>query len=893
MHIKIVGFKIHLEVEFIFKNGEMTLLRGSSGAGKSTILQAIFWALFGNMRGIYNNARITKNLSVYLSLPEITIFRKKNPELLSVTINNKNYEDVIAQTIIDNIFGNRELWKACSYIEQKSRCSLLSGSGSERMELLNALSFTGETPKEYINKISTMLKEKTNEFERDQSNFVFELNLYTKTLSERTINVLYTEEDILKITNQINELQTYVKNKNEEVLLQERLTGKLNYLKSNKEDIKNKINSLKIFTLEYPVLSSFNEEEITKPEVPEIKEIFLDEKEVISYKEYSNNKINYNREIKNYLEEISKEKEKERILLQAKKELEEIERQINSLKKWECNRTIKQEDIWNVNKFEIERNKNMEECKNIGLVYDENNIRNTINELTEQLKKYNIFESQIENYNKLLQIENKLLEYKNVENNLDHLEKLQKEKASIISEMKKGLELLSCPKCGTSLRYQNNGLILGDRDPVSKNEILKAESDFADLNEKIKKCREFLKLEENRNFLSKAIDKESIKEYLSVKTNKISSLSALINRISKIRYIPEIVESSETLREIYNYQNLLKRKEMLEREINGDKLNGDKLNGEKKEDEKKYNDLLLLLQKNEEKYMEEQKRISKNQELIRKQQETEAERLKILSKYEENKKKREERKLKIEAENNEKIRKYEEYKQKLEIIKREKISLENRMKEIDGEIDLLPINPNIVEEYRKLCIQLDEEKQKLDDAKYTVKTLKIGKELEQKREILIKLQNDVQALTNLKIKAIEVECKQLEDTVNNINTVLETTLPIFFNEPISLTLQLYKKLKTDIMKPGLNLEICYKGFKYDNINSLSGGEGDRISLALLLALNSVSNSPIILLDECVSSLDGDLKESCIIAIKSIPNKTVICIDHDDALEGFYDSVIDV
>ena len=83
MHIKIVGFKIHIDVEFIFQNGEMTLLKGSSGAGKSTILQAVFWALYGNMRSIYNNAGITKNLSVTLSLPGITIYRKKNPELLS------------------------------------------------------------------------------------------------------------------------------------------------------------------------------------------------------------------------------------------------------------------------------------------------------------------------------------------------------------------------------------------------------------------------------------------------------------------------------------------------------------------------------------------------------------------------------------------------------------------------------------------------------------------------------------------------------------------------------------------------------------------------------------------------------------------------------------------
>ncbi len=105
---------------------------------------------------------------------------------------------------------------------------------------------------------------------------------------------------------------------------------------------------------------------------------------------------------------------------------------------------------------------------------------------------------------------------------------------------------------------------------------------------------------------------------------------------------------------------------------------------------------------------------------------------------------------------------------------------------------------------------------------------------------------------------------------------------------------LYKKIKTgNKIKPGLNLEICYKGKKYDKIDRLSGGEGDRISLALLLALNYASNSPLILLDECVSSLDPNLKTACINGIKSIPNKTVICIDHDDSLEGYYNSIIEI
>jgi DNA repair exonuclease SbcCD ATPase subunit len=843
------------------------------------------------MRGIYNNARITKNLSVYLALPGMTILRKKNSDLLSITMSDgKVYEDTIAQSIINDTYGHRELWRACSYIEQKSRCSLLSGSGSERMELLNALSFTGENPKEYINKIVFVLKEKTYEFEQKQTDFIYDLNLYTKTLNERSIKFLYQDEDILKLELIIENISENMKVKNEEVLEQERLLGTLNYLYNNEKELNNKILCCSNkYLLEYPTILTFNEQEIIIPENLFVtNKYIIEDLEIISFPNYTNLKNKYNLEIKKLLEQMSYDKDTQKM----EEELKKIEIELEDISELEVIETkqIKQEDIWNASKLETERQRNMDEAKGIGLQYDDNIIRNTINELSEQLKRYNLFESQIDNYNKLLQLENKIESFEKFSEDISVLETLYKEKSLLINDMKKGLELLSCPKCGVSLRYQNNSLNLGERDPVSKNDILVVEKDILLLNEKIQKYREIIKLNENKDFISKTLDREAIKEYITNSRSKVSSLSALINRISKIRYIPEISkeETSETLTYIYNYQTLKNKRETLIQNIQ-------KRLKYETDSTHQYNKYLVLLQQLEERYQEEQKRILKNQEIIRKHQQIEAERLKTIAKYEEEKKKREQRRIKLENDNMEKIRRYEDEKKKSEMIENEKVSLQNRIIENTREIEILKgkINLKVKEDYLTLCKSSQEEKEKLDDAIYTIKTLKFGKELEEKREVLLKLQNDVQALTNLKIRAVEVECKQLEDTVNNINTVLETTLPIFFNEPISLTLQLYKKLKTEVIKPGLNLEICYKGFKYDNINSLSGGEGDRISLGLLLALNSVSNSLIILLDECVSSLDGDLKENCITAIKSIPNKTVICVDHDDALEGFYDSIIDI
>ena len=207
MRIKIQGFKCHLDEEYLFEDGQMSLIKGESGRGKSTILQAIFWVLYGNMRSIYNNTGGTKSLSVTLEIPGFVISRKKNPELLVVFTEDKRYEDAVAQKAIESLFGPRDVWKACSYIEQQSRCSLLSGSTAERMDLLNSLSFTGETPKEYISKINQKLKEVDHEFTKFQASFTTEVNLYSQSLEKKPVSEIGTETTILQSRENISKLK--------------------------------------------------------------------------------------------------------------------------------------------------------------------------------------------------------------------------------------------------------------------------------------------------------------------------------------------------------------------------------------------------------------------------------------------------------------------------------------------------------------------------------------------------------------------------------------------------------------------------------------------------------------------------------------------------------------
>lgn len=885
MRIKIIGFKCHLETEYIFANNEMTLIKGASGAGKSSILQAIFWALYGGMRSIYNNLRITKNLSVCLELPGITINRKKNSDLLIVTIGDKIYEDNVAQGLIDKMFGTKEVWKACSYIEQQSRCSLLSGSGSERLELLNALSFTGENPKDYINKISEKLKEVTSLFTTQQAVFTTEIEIYTKSLKGKSTIYNFNEEELNNLRNEISSLESQEKQCDEEKSLLDQQQGTLNYLHLSlshlKQDLVAKEKMVNHF---FPILRECKQEIIIPPELY-ISETYpvLEENFLITFEKYSSTKSALMLKINSINNLLAKADQREKELKDAESYLNKMQDKIISIPDISnlVNVPVTQEEIWKIAQIETEREKYEKEAKILGIQYDKNIIQETLHSLSNTLQTYTSLETQVQNYKKLLSLEKNIESLRqilncskeNITSKIQEIEQLSHEKALQISELKKGLELLSCPNCASSLRYKNGVLTLGDRDPVSPSILFEAEEEYKIILSTVNNFRQLLSLEENVKIYQINLDeRKALENHIQNNcSSKIDSLSKSISKLANIKYLSPPSLSSHILTDIYNFQKAYVAHST---KNNIEKINTDEL----LEQRNLYNKEMI---DNENLYKLEQERVKRNQDKIQEYQKKESVRLMKIKKLESEKE---------ELERQE--RKNKEREQQLEKLKQENFQLVNDIKIKEKEIEKISVEMDLTvkHRYNEIKKKLEEKKKLLNDSIESSKIIEKGKELEEKRNVLLMLQKDVEILTRLKLKAIEVECKQLEDTVDNINTVLETTLPIFFNEPISLKLLLYKKMKKTV-KPMLNLEICYKGCKYDNINNLSGGEGDRISLALLLALNTVSNSPLLLLDECVASLDPELKESCLTAIKTIPNKTVICVDHDDSLEGFYDSVL--
>ncbi len=149
------------------------------------------------------------------------------------------------------------------------------------------------------------------------------------------------------------------------------------------------------------------------------------------------------------------------------------------------------------------------------------------------------------------------------------------------------------------------------------------------------------------------------------------------------------------------------------------------------------------------------------------------------------------------------------------------------------------------------------------------------------------------ALT-LKEKLSIAESVYLERTLGELNMKVQDNLNLFFqDEPIVVSLETFRESKDKKeVRPQINVQVLYKGADMD-VASLSGGERDRVNLAIVLALNEIFDSPLLMLDECISSLDyGNFSRVVEALQESMVDKLVLLVSHQ-AEEGQFDAVVPV
>ena len=1022
MLLSIKGFRSIQNYECEIHPESITLLSGPSGIGKSTLMNAVFWCLYGSLKNVRKFGTKTGECKVQIIFGQeeeeenrsghsIQITRSKGPDSLIWREQEKNeLRDDEAQEKINEWFGTQDIWLASCYLRQGYRNKFLESSPSDRLEFLTQLCFTSQThmsPELYLEKIEDKCKLMSKEFEKQNDFYKRDLETFQKKrkqnpqykdqilsedeknqirffLSNPKVSLLDNELSLTERTESSIEsleqtrsqwiqslpnYQTHLLSEDQKTQVQ-MLLDENNFDKSPRErlnqmeqNIKQKEKELfqldiwkreweeksKNFTIENSFLLTPEEYE-SRQRLYQTKEKQKDEKfkvylenekkqsQFLIYQsqltemkvEYNQIETNSNTEKYNQLLEMIEKVQQTQQLLSQKKDLESKLSQFEDLGNEDIiARDISMDHIKTSIGLESKMDMQTKFLSQIGVCNNKDSVQKAI-----QIRQ------KIYNVQSLWE---KMTELQTLEEQVNHLDEkiisLGKRK-DWIQEMdlsKKVLELeslentLFCPKCSTGLQYKDHSLLEVNHSSCQNLDGLRKCIELS--KKKIEWTKEKQKLEETMNDKFTLFQNEC--EKLKISQEELSEYPQLDNE-EKQKIWTEIKRLEECL-EIFEFE--FERSDVLERAKR--KWDGLQIqsNLEKIQSEIKEEYLLelndLILQKDEIKRNIERKTILENQihlteekikalgtwdnltkeQLDNYQLELELEK-EFLQKVQQT---LEIKSLEMKLLNEQDIReslemiKTEleqqylamEQKKKMYLDAKEKMGLCIQAEKIkDLEERILGLKKSLVrncnsirKEREELLRDMDDKKSKLLISEKAEEIANEKKTLELQRANVVNLSNQLSAISKLKVLANELAHKRMLTLLDTINDFTNEMLTILFDEPMKIEFTVYKMTKSkDKVKPSIVYKIFYKGYELDSVDHLSGGEADRVSLALTCALFRFTKFPFLLLDEFASSLDLNTKETAIKTLKTFlgvginQSKSILCISHD-TVEGIYDYTI--
>ena len=165
MRLTLENFRCHSKATFEFPDEGLVQIAGKSGAGKTTILSAILYALFGKLTKPTSHGKTS--CSVILEIDEFVIIRTSRPKRLILRV--KDYEvegDEAESLILSQITGlSYEEFLASSCVVQGLEASVLSLPPAEQLKFIQNLALSND--KHISNrakikaKLANLLKNKT------------------------------------------------------------------------------------------------------------------------------------------------------------------------------------------------------------------------------------------------------------------------------------------------------------------------------------------------------------------------------------------------------------------------------------------------------------------------------------------------------------------------------------------------------------------------------------------------------------------------------------------------------------------------------------------------------------------------------------------------------------
>ena len=791
MKINVENFKCWENNEFVFKDN-IILLNGESGSGKSSILDAIYFALTGEGKNLVTFGKTSCKVSVDMGGVRIT--RSKRPNRLVLQKGEIMYEDDVGQKMIDDMFSSN--FNTIGYISQKDTSSFLKLTPLAKLEFLENLTLDALR----LNEKKNDIKDETNKRKKAIDEISGKLKV-AKDLFTSVVEV--KKEPKFPIKSELSNEQVEEKYGNflkESKTKQQELQS--DYQKSANQLLKNK-------------------ELETKKQVlqDKLKEYLLQKQDL------ENNKVEYD---ENVMKELLSNKKGIEILEELDKlDLEIQEKKTILVKEKEQFEKEKQEKI-------KEKEKKLWESSS---EEETNECIQSLEEVLPDMKRFEYLEKSIRD-----------LEKKKVGLvfNQDDFEKYESEKDNLekkLQNVKLSKNVYSCPCCKISIKFDNNKL-------VEYKGIVEKE-DEKETNKKLNEILQKIELlKKTRNNI------ESIHSELEKNTEELDSI--------KNNY-EEITTSDEIMETINSYKGYLLENKKLEKELQEirQKNENSKISFLEKEVlnmEKKYHTLL-------------QKKIDV-----------------IYTDKEELEEKISEQRL-LQTQ-------YEHYVKTMK-------KCQDDIIRVEKEIETLPHVQSVnLEEIEK---QMEDVKEKIKKYEMYVEKITTWKKEKEQYDIYQKhkkMYNDLvneeenaklkyESILILKEKIQLAESVYIQSYIRKINDNIQKYLDKFFlDENMQFNIKTQKTTLKSEVKNQINIDIFYKSNEVD-VSTLSGGEYDRVNLAITLALAEVYNLPFIILDECLSSLDYENFDNVISSLKELYSARKVIIVSHQANEGLFDSIIDL
>lgn len=189
--------------------------------------------------------------------------------------------------------------------------------------------------------------------------------------------------------------------------------------------------------------------------------------------------------------------------------------------------------------------------------------------------------------------------------------------------------------------------------------------------------------------------------------------------------------------------------------------------------------------------------------------------------------------------------------------------------------------------------KLTETKEMRDVAIGIIKTLEIEARYTRHAKELDSLNIKHERLKQFQTIIKQTEIAILERSVQILNQQINHFLSILFHDENRMTVNFSttKETKSGKERMTCNISIFHKNEHYDSYTELSGGERGGLSIAVMLAINCLTDGKIIMFDETFKTLDSPFEIRVLTMLKNyVGNKKICIVSGHNMLEGVFDSI---